>query len=88
VTGWRARAACAGQQDLFFDGRREATARAVCAGCPVRPECAAFALASGPEYGLWAGMSQAEMRLRRTGSPGRSPVIRISRPRGPYRKAA
>jgi WhiB family transcriptional regulator, redox-sensing transcriptional regulator len=88
VTGWRARAACAGQQDLFFDGRREAAARAVCDACPVRAECAAFALASGPEFGLWSGMSQAELRARRPKNPGRSPVIQVSRPRGPYRKAA
>jgi WhiB family redox-sensing transcriptional regulator len=88
VTGWRARAACAGQHDLFFDGRSETAARAVCGGCPVRRECAAFALAAGPEFGLWAGMSQAELRVRRPKSPGRSRTIQISRPRGPYRKAA
>jgi WhiB family redox-sensing transcriptional regulator len=86
--GWRARAACAGQQDLFFDGRREAAARAVCARCPVRRQCATLAITSGAEFGTWGGMTEAELRARRVKTPGRSPVIRISRPRGPARKAA
>ena len=85
---WRDRAACAGQQDLFFDGRREAKAQAICAVCPVRAECAAFAVAAACEFGVWAGMRQAELRARRPLSPGRSPVIQIRRLRGPARKAA
>jgi WhiB family transcriptional regulator, redox-sensing transcriptional regulator len=88
VNGWRGLAACAGQQDLFFDGRREAAALAVCAACPVRRECAAFAIVTGTEFGIWGGMSESELQARRVKSPGRSPVITISRPRGPYRKKA
>lgn len=85
---WRDLAACAGQQELFFDGRREAKAVAICARCPVRAECEAFALATASEFGVWAGMSESELRARRPKAPGRSPVIQISRLRGPYRKAA
>lgn len=85
---WRDQAACAGQQELFFDGRREAKARAVCAACPVRRECAALAITSGSEFGVWGGMTESELRARRVRTPGRSPTITISRPRGPYRKAA
>ena len=88
MSGWRARAACAGQQDLFFDGRREAKAVAICARCPVRAECEAFALATACEFGVWAGMSESELRARRPLSPGRSPVIQIRSLRGPARKAA
>jgi WhiB family redox-sensing transcriptional regulator len=85
---WRDRAACAGQQELFFDGRREAKARAVCAACPVRRECAALAITSAAEFGVWAGMSESELRARRPKTPGRAPFIKVTRPRGPYRKAA
>jgi WhiB family redox-sensing transcriptional regulator len=88
VTGWRTRAACAGQHDLFFDGRREAAARAVCAGCPVRRECAEFAITSAAEFGVWAGMGESDLRGLRGGQQRRAPAVRVSRPRGPYRKAA
>ena len=96
MTNWRSLAACAGLHDLFFGEaehkgthrRREARARAVCAGCPVRPECAAFAIASGAEFGVWGGMGEGELRARRTRTPGQSRTIRISRPRGPYREKA
>lgn len=98
--GWRFAGACAGggSMDLFFgpgdveqwrvQRRREAKAKAVCAGCPVRLECAAFAIASGAEFGIWGGMSEDELRARRARSPGQSRTIKISRPRGPRRKAA
>ena len=85
---WRDLAACAGQQDLFFDGRREAKARAICAVCPVRLKCADLAITTAAEFGVWGGMSESELRARRPLSPGRSPVIQIRRLRGPSRKAA
>ena len=67
-TDWMARAACRGRPDLFFGAhgerpqsraRREARARSVCATCPVIVECGAHAH-SMPEYGVWAGESEAE----------------------------
>lgn len=66
--GWRLRAACAGQENLFFavDGEgkkgcreREDRARALCAACPVRDDCLDWAL---PRHvlGIWGGLNEAE----------------------------
>jgi len=87
-TGWRLAGACAtADPDLFIDARREAAAVAVCATCPVRRPCREFGLASGSEFGVWGGLTQAELRALRRGQR-RAPAVRVSRPRGPYRKAA
>lgn len=47
--------------------RREAAAKALCAGCPVRRRCLEYALDSGQEFGIWGGCDEAERRaiLRR-----------------------
>lgn len=53
--------------DLFYPERGEevATAKAVCATCPVRAECLAAGLYE--KYGIWGGTSERERRkLRRT----------------------
>ncbi len=72
--GWRARAACRGQDpELFFpigtSGPAQiqiAEAKAVCARCPVREACLRFALDTGQEYGIWGGLTEDErQRLRR-----------------------
>jgi WhiB family redox-sensing transcriptional regulator len=39
---------------------REAAAKRVCAGCPVRAQCATHALRVGEEYGVWGGFSETE----------------------------
>jgi WhiB family redox-sensing transcriptional regulator len=44
-------------------GRREAAAKALCHGCPVRAECAAHALSTREPYGVWGGFTETE-RLR------------------------
>jgi WhiB family redox-sensing transcriptional regulator len=44
---------------------REAEAKAICAGCPVRLECLAYALDSGEAYGVWGGLSEDERRAMR-----------------------
>lgn len=69
---WKAEAACHGEdQALFFPqagarGRAAAaTARAICAGCPVQLQCLAFALANGEEYGIWGGTTERERRAVR-----------------------
>jgi len=47
---------------------REAAAKRVCSSCPVRPECAAHALAIGEEYGVWGGFTESErVQLRGLG---------------------
>lgn len=68
-------AACKGADpDLFFDAPAErvtaykarvAKAKAVCAGCPVRAACLAYALDSGQDYGIWGGLTEDERRALR-----------------------
>lgn len=73
---WQRRAACHGKADLFFgpeierpDVRqeREAEAKAICAGCPVRLPCLKYRL--GVEHqldaGIWAGYDELERRQMR-----------------------
>src|SRR6266496_1847176 len=60
---WRHRAACAGlasaAEDIFFDSTPEADrlAKAICATCPVKAQCLAYALGTGQEYGIWGGLT-------------------------------
>lgn len=42
--------------------RRAATAKAVCATCPVMEQCRTHALASREPYGIWGGMTEEERR--------------------------
>jgi WhiB family redox-sensing transcriptional regulator len=44
---------------------REAAAKRLCHGCPVRPQCAAHALEVGEEYGVWGGFSENDRNLLR-----------------------
>ncbi len=67
---WRLEAACGGlPSSMFFspDGergaarrRRERAAKAICAGCSVREQCAEYALAHRERYGVWGGLSEHE----------------------------
>jgi WhiB family redox-sensing transcriptional regulator len=65
---WRDDAACAQTDpDLFFPTGDNMTARAqaqqakgICAGCPVRRECLAWALETRQDQGVWGGMTEAE----------------------------
>jgi WhiB family redox-sensing transcriptional regulator len=67
---WQLLAACRGQDSsLFFhpEGERGAArrdrelhAKTICAGCPVRQECATHALAVREPYGVWGGLSEEE----------------------------
>jgi len=44
---------------------REAAAKRLCHGCPVRAQCATHALAVGEEYGVWGGFSESDRVLLR-----------------------
>lgn len=69
--GWLDRAACAGMDDraFFANGKHSReqvkAARKVCNACPVRAQCAAYAINTGEYYGVWGGMSQQQLRQRR-----------------------
>jgi WhiB family redox-sensing transcriptional regulator len=45
---------------------REAAAKAVCAACPVRAACRAFALATAEPYGIRGGAAEAERYAARS----------------------
>ncbi len=65
---WRNRAACAGlDTQLFFPSQGESISEAkeICASCPVRVECADYALASGQRFGIWGGTTERDRRRER-----------------------
>jgi WhiB family redox-sensing transcriptional regulator len=70
---WQARAACRGPHaPVFFPPpqferkdeklAREEQAKAICATCPVREPCLAYALRIREPHGIWGGLSEAERR--------------------------
>jgi WhiB family transcriptional regulator, redox-sensing transcriptional regulator len=72
---WRMLAACQSiDPELFFpvsaSGKsleQVTAAKAVCAACPVRQECLAFAFRTGQVHGIWGGLTAEERQqaLRR-----------------------
>jgi WhiB family redox-sensing transcriptional regulator len=81
VWEWQAQGACRGlDTQLFFHpegergprrAHREATAKAICATCPVLVACREHALAVREPYGIWGGLSEHE-REALCGSPVQS----------------
>jgi WhiB family redox-sensing transcriptional regulator len=71
VEAWYGDAACASHEaELFFPPSdvpgASQKAKTICAGCPVREECLAFALETAQSEGVWGGMDAGERRrLRR-----------------------
>jgi len=73
VWEWQLASACRDHDPaLFFhpEGERgvarvtrERAAKAVCAGCPVRSECARHALQVREPYGVWGGMSEEDREI-------------------------
>mgnify|MGYP002631127757 FL=1 len=67
---WQLHSACRGlDSDIFYhpDGergsdreRRVATAKAICAACPVLAQCRDHALKAREPYGVWGGMSEED----------------------------
>lgn len=94
-TTWRDRGACLDQDPQMFtpDGTvgRWATliadAKAVCARCPVRPDCLAWALETGQDTGIYGGHTEDERwdLLRRQAKDGRRLRRAARNPRGPKR---
>lgn len=68
MSDWRARADCRYvDPELFFrdDADSRETAKAVCAGCPVRDACLDWAVERRVEHGVWAGTSWHERKVLR-----------------------
>lgn len=66
---WVDLAACVGTDpDMWFRDEHEATsyrqARQICAACPVRPECLAWALETKTEHGLFGGLTARQRKDR------------------------
>jgi WhiB family redox-sensing transcriptional regulator len=70
---WQDKAACRGPHtSLFFppshferkDDKeaRESQAKAICATCPVRKPCLAYALRIREPHGIWGGLNEVERR--------------------------
>jgi WhiB family transcriptional regulator, redox-sensing transcriptional regulator len=75
---WQRRATCRSENPALFFGpdlelaqdrlTREAKAKAICAGCPVRHRCLEYRLSSEHQGdgGIWAGLDEYERkRIRR-----------------------
>ncbi len=70
---WQEDAACREADPLLFFHpqnergssrlRRDREAKRVCAGCPVRMECADYAIRSREPYGVWGGMSEDDREV-------------------------
>jgi len=69
---WAAGACRTADPDLWFGPdaefvtarrQREAQAKEICAGCPVRDACLAYALDTREAYGIWGGLNEDERRV-------------------------
>jgi len=71
---WRLHAACRGvDTELFYSPEGERglartarvrAAKAICATCPVKAPCAAYALQHQERYGVWGGLTESERAFR------------------------
>jgi len=67
---WVRDAVCATTSpDLFFpdhgDMETVRAAKRICASCPVRTECAEYAIRTNQTYGIWGGMAPKTLRAER-----------------------
>lgn len=75
------RAACRTPEgvELFLDegGSTVAACKAICAGCPEREACLAWALVQESTWGVWAGYTASELgRMRAKTAPALAPAPR------------
>jgi WhiB family transcriptional regulator, redox-sensing transcriptional regulator len=77
LAGWERLAACRDHDPLLFFGPtgdepkrdrqvREATAKAVCGGCPALEPCRAHALDHAEPFGVWGGLGELDRRAMLT----------------------
>ena len=60
---WQESASCRGvDAELFFPATEEEAVpgKAICATCPVRVACLAFALERNEKFGIWGGLTEKE----------------------------
>ena len=68
---WQEDAACREYDNILFFGAedgeselerqtREAHAKTICNGCPVRQPCLEFAMETNQKYGIWGGYTDKE----------------------------
>lgn len=73
---WAKQAVCAGEDpEVFFPPKNDSggAARRICARCPVREQCLAYALDADERFGIWGGLDENERRrLRRNRAKRRS----------------
>lgn len=66
---WRARGACSGQGELFFNPAKakQREAAAICAECPVRAECRSWAIENPGKasHGVWGGLTEKQRESAR-----------------------
>jgi len=70
--------------ELWFPEKGGSTqqAKALCACCPVRPECLAYALAHDERFGVWGGASERDRRrMKRTTTRPQGASVRAPDPR-------
>jgi len=70
--------------ELWFPEKGGSTqqAKALCACCPVRPECLAYALAHDERFGVWGGASERDRRrMKRTTTRPQGVLVRAPDPR-------
>jgi WhiB family transcriptional regulator, redox-sensing transcriptional regulator len=65
IGSWAVRASCAQTDpEIFFPphGDPATEARQICACCPVRDDCLAYALDAAERFGIWGGLDPDERR--------------------------
>ncbi|WP_328303570.1 WhiB family transcriptional regulator [Streptomyces sp. NBC_00435] len=88
---WQSLAACRGLGSTRFfhpagergedRDERDAAAKLVCAGCPVREACLEHALRTREPFGVWGGLTEEERRALRR--PSRARRSAATAPKGP-----
>ena len=72
ISRWQDLAACRGMDpNIFFPelGESVEPAKAICAKCPVAPDCLEYALTLADVYpGIWGGTSARQRRIMRSRS--------------------
>lgn len=93
---WRDASACIGLDlNLFFPISTVGTAvqaqieeaKAVCAECPVQRACLDWALAVGPEFGIFGGQTDTERRLLRERTNPNARLVTAAIPRSGHGEA-